>query len=64
MMSGRSRARREAAGDRRAATHIGSHGSVTRFQREELPPGQPIWVGVGTNPNLSMKGLVTVQKGE
>ena len=51
-------------GDRHATTHIGSHGSDTRFQREELPPGQPILGGVGTNPNLCMKGLVTVRKGK
>ena len=28
---------RGVVGDRHATTHIGSHGSVTRFQREELP---------------------------
>ena len=58
MKSGRSR--REAVGDRRAATHIGSHGSGTRFQREELPSNQPIWGRVDTNPNLiNLRGLVT-----
>ena len=62
MKSGRSQ--QGVVGDRHTTTHIGSHGSGTRFQREELPSSQPIWGRVDTNPNLIMKGLVTDRRGK